>query len=161
MTLLADIALMVGIFFLGRGVMKASEHPSWEVQFALGRFALAVALAGAMVMFTLIDRGVTTTSFMLDLGDQPAAAAYSMIQFVYYAIVLSAMAALAARQVRSSEGLQQWPPGAVLLGSGCGTALSAVVITMDLAASWAIFRSGELWPWPMNPCTCSRSCFSA
>ncbi|WP_174775440.1 DUF6545 domain-containing protein [Cryobacterium frigoriphilum] len=132
-TLVADVALMVGIFFLGRGVMKASEHPSGTVRHALGRFALMVALAGAVAMFTLIDRGVTTTSFMLDLGEQPAAAAYSMIQFAYYAIVLSAMAALAARQVRTIGGLQQWPPASLLFGSGCGIALSAVVIALDIA----------------------------
>jgi hypothetical protein len=56
-----------------------------------------------------------------------------MIQFSYYAIVLSAMAALAARQLRSSEGAQRMPPASLLLGSICGVALSIVVITMDLA----------------------------
>jgi hypothetical protein len=132
-TLVADVALMVGVFFLGRGVLKASEHQPRAVQLALGRFTLITALVCAVVAFILIDRGGTTTTFMLDLGDQPAAAAYSMIYFVYYGIVLTAMAALAVRQFRISEGAQLLPPVALLVGCVFGVLLSIVVITMDLA----------------------------
>ncbi|TFD63747.1 DUF6545 domain-containing protein [Cryobacterium sp. Hb1] len=132
-TLVADATLMIGVFLLGRAVMKASEHQPRAVQLALGRLTLVTALISAIGTFLLIDRGATTTNFMLELGEQPAAAAYSMIQFSYYAIVLSAMAALAARQLRSSECAQRMPPASLLLGSICGVALSIVVITMDLA----------------------------
>ena len=132
-TFVADATLMVGVFLLGRAVMKASERQPRAVQLALGQFTLVAALTGAVVTFLLIDRGITTTSFMLELGEQPAAAAYSMIQFSYYAIVLSAMAALAARQLRGSDGAQRMPPASLLLGSICGVALSVVVIIMDLA----------------------------
>ena len=132
-TLVADATLMVGVFFLGRGVMRASEHQPLAVQLALGWSALLVALVGAVGTFLLIDRGSTTTSFMLELGNQPAAMTYSMIQFVYYAIVLSAMALLAARQIRTSAGAQRMPPASLLVGSILGVALSVVVITMDLA----------------------------
>lgn len=132
-TLVADATLMIGVFLLGRAVMKASEHQSRAVQLSLGQFTLVAALTGAVGTFLLIDRGTTTTNFMLELGEQPSAAAYSMIQFSYYAIVLSAMAALAARQLRSSEGAQRMPPASLLVGSICGVALSVVVITMDLA----------------------------
>ncbi|GEP26444.1 DUF6545 domain-containing protein [Cryobacterium levicorallinum] len=132
-TLVADATLMVGVFFLGRGVMRASEHQTWAVRLALGRFTLVAALIGAIGTFLLIHRGGTTTSFMLELGEQPAAAAYSMIQFIYYGIVLAAMAALAGRQLRSSEGAQRLPPVSLILGSTFGVALSVVVIIMDLA----------------------------
>ena len=132
-TFVADATFMVGVFLLGRAVMKAFERQPRAVQLALGQFTLVAALAGAVGTFLLIDRGITTTSFMLELGEQPSAAAYSMIQFSYYAIVLSAMAALAARQLRSSGGAQRMPPASLLLGSICGVALSVVVITMDLA----------------------------
>ncbi|MCY7413783.1 MAG: hypothetical protein LH471_12230 [Salinibacterium sp.] len=132
-TLVADVALMVGVFFLGRGVMKASEHQPWAVRFALNRFALVAAVVVAVGAFLLVDRGGTTTSFMLDLGEQPATAAYSMIQFFYYGVVLSAMAVLAARQLRSSEGVQRLPPASLLVGSILGVGLSLVVITMDVA----------------------------
>ena len=132
-TLVADVTLMVGIFFLGRGVMKASEHPSRIVRPALGRVTLSFALIATVGTFLLIDRGVTTTSFMLDLGGQPAAAVYSMIQFTYYGVVLAVMATLASRQLRSSKGVQKWPPASVLLGSTSGVALSLLVVTMDVA----------------------------
>ena len=132
-TLVADATLMTGVFLLGRAVMKASEHQSRTVQLALGRFTLVAALIGAVGTVLLIDRGITTTNFMLELGEQPAAAVYSMIQFTYYAVVLSAMAALAARELWTSEGAQRMPPASLLLGSICGVALSVVVITMDLA----------------------------
>lgn len=68
-TLVADIALMIGVFFLGRGVMKASERQPKAVRLALGRVALVTAILGAVVAFSLIDLGGTTTNFMLELGD--------------------------------------------------------------------------------------------
>ncbi|MDJ0324188.1 hypothetical protein QMG61_10470 [Cryobacterium sp. PH31-AA6] len=132
-TLVADVALMVGVFFLGRGVLKASEHQPWAVRLALNRFALVAALVGAVATFAFIDRGETTTSFMRDLGAQPVAAAYSMIQFLYYGIVLTAMAVLAARQRRSSAGTQRLPPVSLLIGSIFGVVLSLIVITLDVA----------------------------
>jgi hypothetical protein len=133
-TLVADIALMIGVFFLGRGVMKASQHQPRAVSLALGRAALLTAILGAVIAFSLIELGsTTTTNFMLKLGDQPAAAIYSMIQFVYYGIVLSAMAVLAARQFRNSEGVQVLPPASLFIGSLLGVVLSVVVIAMDLA----------------------------
>jgi hypothetical protein len=132
-TLVADLTLMVGTFFLGRGVAKASDHQPWAVRLALGRSTLAVALVCAGVSFFLIGRGGTTTNFMLDFGMRPGAAAYSMIQFLYYASVLTAMAVLAARQLQISQGIQLLPPAFLLIGSVFGVTLSATVITMDLA----------------------------
>ena len=132
-TLAADLALIIGVFLLGRAVMRASEHHPSAVRLALGRPALVAALLAAIVAFAFVNRGGTTTNFMLDLGEQPAAAAYSIIQFLYYAIVLTAMAALAARQLPSSEGAQRLPPTSLLIGSILGVGLSLVVITMDIA----------------------------
>lgn len=132
-TLLADVALMIGVFFLGRGVMKASDRPARIVRIALGRTVLAAALVGSIVSFVFIDQRGTTTTFMLDLGDQPAAAAYSMIHFAYYGIVLAAMAVLAVNRIRVSHGSQRFPPTSLLIGSLLGLALSAVVIAMDVS----------------------------
>ncbi len=132
-TLVADVALMVGVYFLGRGVLKASEHAPGAVRLALGKFTLAAALVSAIAAFLLIDRGSTTTNFMLDLGAQPSTALYSMIHFVYYGIVLAAMAALAARQLGNGHGVQLVPPVSLLIGSILGVLLSVVVIAMDVA----------------------------
>ncbi|MCK6065744.1 MULTISPECIES: hypothetical protein [Microbacterium] len=132
-TLAADLALMVGIFFLGRAIAKATEYRPRIVRLALGRTVLVVALVSAVVAFALIDRGVTTTTFMLDYGAQPAAAAYSVIQFAYDGIVLTAMAAVATRQVRLSEGVDRLPAVSLLIGSALGLGLVAVVVAMDIA----------------------------
>lgn len=131
-TLPADLALMVGIFFLGRGVAKATEYRPRIARFALGRVILAVALTGTIAAFFLIDRGETTTTFMLDNGAQPAAATYSIIQFVYDGIVVTAMAAVAARRVRDAGGVDRLPALSLLLGSILGLLLSLVVIAMDI-----------------------------
>jgi len=132
-TLIGDCALMVGIFFLGRGIMKAGEYQPGAVRIALGPAALLVALSGVGVAFLLIDRGATTTNFMIDLGAQPAAAAYSMIQFTYYGIVVGTMAVLASRQYRLSTGVQRLPAGSLVVGALLGVVFCVVVLIMDIA----------------------------
>ncbi|MGX5771773.1 hypothetical protein ACWKWN_13565 [Microbacterium trichothecenolyticum] len=131
-TLVADLALMLGIFFLGRAVAKATEYRPRVVRFALGRVVLSVALVCTVVAFAFVDRGVTTTTFMLNFGTQPAAAAYSMTQFAYDAIVLTAMAAVATRQIRLGR-VDRLPAVSLLIGSALGLVLAAVVIAMDIA----------------------------
>lgn len=132
-TLVADLALMVGIFFLGRGVAKVTGDRRRVVQIALGRTLLALAVAGVAASFFLIDRGATTTTFMLELGAQPAAAAYSMIQFAYDGVIVTAMAAAATRQIVQSRGTDRLPAASLVIGSLSGLALSIVIIAMDIA----------------------------
>ncbi|MFB7893688.1 MAB_1171c family putative transporter [Microbacterium sp. NPDC056044] len=132
-TLIADAALMIGVFFLGRGIMRATEYRPLPVRIALGSVTLVVALVGLVVAFALINTGSTTTNFMLDLGGQPAAAAYSIIQFTYYGIVVAAMAAVAIRQFRLRTGIQRIPAGSLIIGAVLGVSLSIVVIVMDIA----------------------------
>lgn len=132
-TLAADLALMTGVFLLGRGVMKAADDPPRAVRIALSRVAFGVAVTGATIAFLLIERGATTTNFMLDLGEQPATTIYSMIHFTYYAVVLVAMAAVASEQIRVSRGILALPPALLVAGCGLGIALTSDVIVMDLA----------------------------
>ena len=70
---------------------------------------------------------------MSDLGAQPAAAAYSIINFVYCGIVIATMLVLAARQYRHSTGIQRLPAALLTLGSAFGVALCVAVIVMDIA----------------------------
>ncbi|MFF2387203.1 DUF6545 domain-containing protein [Agromyces sp. NPDC058104] len=132
-TLVADLALMTGVFLLGRGVMKAADQPPRPVRIALSRVTYGVAAVGAAGAFFLIDRDTTTTNFMLDFGAQPAAMVYSMTLFVYYAVVLAAMATVATRQARVSRGALVAPPILLVIGCGLGIALTIDVIVMDLA----------------------------
>ena len=74
-TLVSDGLLMTGIFFLGRGVMRADEYRPRLVRVAVGIPVLVASLLAITTTFVFIDRGTTTTRFMIDLGAQPAAAA--------------------------------------------------------------------------------------
>ena len=132
-TLLSDGLLMIGLFFLGRATMKAGEYRPRLVRAAVGRSALFIALLCAAVAFMLTDRGPTTVNFMIDLGDQPWAAAYSIIVFTYCGIIVAAMLTLATRQLRLGKGIQRIPPALLLIGSASGVALCVVVIVMDVA----------------------------
>jgi len=132
-TLIADTLLMTGLFFLGRGVMHAGEYRPRLVRAAVSLPTLLVALAAIMVMFTFIERGHTTTQFMADLGNQPATATYSIINFVYCGIVIAAMLILASRQYRNAHGIQRLPAALLTLGSVFGVALCVAVLIMDIA----------------------------
>jgi len=132
-TLVADLALMTGVFLLGRGVMKAADHPPRAVRIALSRVVFGAAVFSASISFFLIGRGAITTNFMLDLGQQPAAAVYSMIHFTYYAVVLGAMAVVASEQVRVSHGILALPPALLVAGCGFGVTLTIDIIVMDVA----------------------------
>ena len=132
-TLIADALLMTGLFFLGRGVMRTGECRPRLVRAVVSIPMLAVSLLAITVTFLFIDRGTTTTQFRSDLGDEPAAAAYSIINFVYGGIVIATMLTLAARQYRNSTGIQRLPAGLLTLGSAFGVALCLAVIVMDIA----------------------------
>lgn len=131
-TLIADTLLMIGLFFLGRGVMRTGEYRPTAIRVAVSLPTLLVSLVAITIAFTFIDRGHTTTLFMIDLGDQPATATYSIINFVYCGIVLAAMMVLGARQPRSTNGIQRLPAALVTLGSVFGVALCIAVILMDV-----------------------------
>ena len=132
-TLIADALLMTGLFFLGRGVMKTGEYRPRLVRAAVSTPVLLGALLAITTAFLFIDRGTTTTRFMSDLGAQPAAAVYSIINFSYGALVIATMLVLAARQYRHSAGIQRLPAALLSLGSAFGVALCLAVIVMDIA----------------------------
>ena len=132
-TLIADALLMTGLFFLGRGVMKSGEYRPRLVRAAVSAPVLLIALLAITASFLFIDRGTTTTRFMSDLGAQPAAAVYSIINFSYGALVIATMLVLAARQYRHSTGIQRLPAALLSVGSAFGVALCLAVIVMDIA----------------------------
>ena len=132
-TLIADALLMTGLFFLGRGVMKSGKYRPRLVRAAVSVPVLLVALLAITAAFLFIDRGTTTTRFMSDLGAQPAAAVYSIINFSYGALVIATMLVLATRQYRDSAGIQRLPATLLSLGSAFGVALCLAVIVLDIA----------------------------
>jgi len=132
-TIIGDGLLMIGLSFLGRGVMKAGEYRPRLARIAVGRPALAAALAAVIISFAFIDRGTTTDAFMRDVGDQPAACTYSLTVFTYCAIVVGAMHVLAISQWRATRGLLRTPAVLLTYGSLCGLALCVTVAVMDIA----------------------------
>lgn len=132
-TLVADALLMIGLFFLGRGVMKTGEYRPRLVRAAVSVPVLLVSLVAITASFLFIDRGTTTTQFMSDLGAQPAAAIYSIISFAYGSLVVATMLVLAARQYLHATGIQRLPAALLSLGSGFGVALCVSVVLMDIA----------------------------
>ena len=108
-TLIADALLMIGLFFLGRGVMRTGEYRPQLVRAVVSCPTLLASLAAITIAFSFIDRGTTTTRFMADLGAQPATATYSIINFAYGGIVIATMMVLAARQYRSNHGIHRLP----------------------------------------------------
>ncbi len=132
-TLIADALLMTGLFFLGRGVMKSGAYRPRLVRAAVSAPVLLIALLAITAAFLFIDRGTTTTRFMSDLGAQPAAAVYSIINFSYGALVIATMLVLAARQYQHSVGIQRLPAALLSLGSAFGVTLCLAVVVMDIA----------------------------
>lgn len=132
-TLVADALMMTGLFFLGRGVMKTGEYRPRLVRAAVSIPMLLVSLLAITATFLFIDHGATTTQFMSDLGAQPAAATYSIINFTYGGLVIATMMILAARQYRQSSAIQRLPAGLLSLGSAFGVALCLAVVIMDVA----------------------------
>lgn len=132
-TLVADSLLLTGLFFLGRGVMRTGEYRPRLVRAAVSIPTLVVSQLAIGIAFLLIDHRKTTTQFMNDLGDQPAAAVYSMINFSYSLVVTASMLTLAAGHSRRNSGIQRFPPTLLALGSAFGVTLSLAVIVMDIA----------------------------
>jgi hypothetical protein len=124
---------MTGLFFLGRGVMKSGKYRPRLVRAAVSVPVLLVALLAITAAFLFIHRGTTTTRFMSDLGAQPGAAVYSIINFSYGALVIATMLVLATRQYRDSAGIQRLPATLLSLGSAFGVALCLAVIVLDIA----------------------------
>ena len=77
-TLIADALLMIGLFFLGRGVMRAGEYRPQLVRAVVSCPTLLASLAAIAIAFSFIDRGTTTTRFMAELGAQPATASTAL-----------------------------------------------------------------------------------
>lgn len=132
-TLTGDMLLMIGLYFLGRGVMRAGDYRPRLVRIAVSLPTLVIALVCVATMFSFANRGETTTTFMSDFGNQPLVGSYSITVFTYCGIVLAAMLALAISQCRITRGALRAPAVLLAIGSSCGIALCITVLLMDVA----------------------------
>lgn len=133
--LLGDCALVVGLWCLGRAVRAASGRRSlWLGRQVLSLPVLCGVLVVMAVSFAGIRTGGTAEDFMVTYGAQPAAAVFSMVQYVYAALVMGGTARL-AWQVASARGeTRRSRVGGLLLAAGgvLGVATGLVVVGMDV-----------------------------
>lgn len=129
------LALMVGVFFLARGVTRVGHIQSPWLSAALGPVTLVVSSIVVSVAFFLVDKKpITTTSFMSEYGTQPAAGVYSGAQYAYLAIVIAAMGITAVRHLRDAHRKRErFTAWLLIIGSVAGVWLSVNIILMDIA----------------------------
>lgn len=134
--LVANGLLIVGVYYLSsairRGATAASMNrgggASWTQAAAI---STVVAMMGT---FAFIDNPEPSTNFMLSYGNQPAAAAYSIVQYAY---IFSVMLGTLTTCVRNVPHMMQsrFKTGFSLIGVGCSAAmlLCLSVVAMDLS----------------------------
>jgi len=131
--LIANLAFILGIFALGRGVTAAYDFSRWLTRFLLGPITLIGALIATTIFFLMIDQDTTSTQFMLDYGAQPAAANYSLAQYVYILLIMLAMGRVCLAQIPQSHGVLRASVTTLVIGSTLGALTALCVIGMDLA----------------------------
>lgn len=132
--LLANILMVVGIYFLSRAILRAAdpgELPARKDRFGLA--ALGLVIVGLTACFANVAAPYSSTSFMKDFGDQWSAAVYSAVQFGYIGVVVSVTGNTCFRFL----GHMSKPYFRVafgLIGVGCSLALVLVlaVLGMDI-----------------------------
>jgi hypothetical protein len=132
--LVSNILLIIGVFYLSRaitlGATAGSSRGSGGVWGQAGAPGTAVVM---VVSFAAIDNPMPSTTFMLDYGDQPAAALYSAVQYVYIFAVMAATLGTCVRNVPRMRR-RRFRAGFSIIGTGCGVGLllCASVIVMDV-----------------------------
>ncbi len=131
--LVSDVLLMVGMFFLLRGLLRATRggrNP--QVERGLSVILVLVCLVLA-VFFLNISAPVTSTTFMLSYGAQPAAAAYSITQFLSVGVATAVMAGVCFRHAKQmGPAVSRGALRMVGAGNLCAVSLSVLIIGMDV-----------------------------
>ncbi len=131
--LASDVLLMVGISFLLRGLLRATRggrNP--QLERGLSAILVIVCLVLA-VLFLNISAPATSTVFMLSYGGQPAAAAYSITQFLSVGVATAVMAWVCFRHAKEmGTAVSRGALRMVGAGNLCALALSVLIISMDV-----------------------------
>lgn len=133
--LFANILMVVGIYFLSQAILRAAELNDVPVRSDRPGLLILGLVSGALVFaFLCIEAPASSTKFMLDYGDQPAAALYSAIQFVYIGVVVGVTGYVCIR-FRRRMATSHFRVAFTLIGVGCSLALVVVfaVLGMDVA----------------------------
>ncbi|WFR66502.1 hypothetical protein P9139_17170 [Curtobacterium flaccumfaciens] len=132
-TVISDCLMVAGTSTLLWGVAKAvgAARPWLRNAIVVTCFGVGVVVVAA---FAVLDKPGTTTTFMLDAGQHPAATVYSVAQTVYLGVALGAtglICVLHLREARTTTDLVGlW---VLVLGGVLGVVRMVVVVVMDVA----------------------------
>jgi hypothetical protein len=146
--LLANSAIIVGVASFARGVAKAAHGSPPIARVVLGPYVLVGVAVISVAAFSMIETTGSSTRFMVDYGDQPAAAVYSGVQHLYFGLVTLAMAVVCIGQLASVRGFMLVSTIVLLIGSLGQTLTSIDVIVMDVshvAGNESLLRLGQFF----------------
>ena len=132
--LLANVCMVVGIYFLARAIIRAATpDETVEKRDSAGMILLAGVIVGLAASFSAIFTQGSSTRFMVDYGDQWSAALYSSIQFVYIGYVVC-VTGVTCFQFRGDMFRPYFRSAFTLIGVGCSFAVLLVllVLVMDI-----------------------------
>ncbi|OIH96428.1 hypothetical protein [Curtobacterium sp. MCBA15_001] len=132
-TVVSDCLMIAGTSTLLWGVAKAVGAAGPWLRNAI---VVSCAVVGVVIVtaFTVLDKPPTTTTFMLDAGDHPAAAVYSIAQTVYLGVALGATGVICVLHLREARTRTDLVGLWVLVVGGLfGVVRMVVVVVMDLA----------------------------
>jgi len=144
--LLANTAIIVGVSSFARGVAKAADGSSSIARVVLGPYVLVGVVVISAAAFSMIKTTGSSTRFMFDYGDQPAAAVYSGVQHLYFGLVTLAMAVVCIGQLANVRGFMRTSTIVLLIGSLGQTLTCIAVIVMDVshvAGNESLLRLGQ------------------
>jgi hypothetical protein len=132
--LLANVSMVVGIYFLSRAIIRAATpDDATENLDSAGMILLVVVIVGLAASFSAIVTQGSSTRFMVDYGDQWSAAFYSSIQFGYIGYVVSVTGVTCFR-FRADMLRPYFRTAFTCIGVGCSFAVLLVllVLVMDI-----------------------------
>ncbi|XAS74079.1 hypothetical protein VUN82_09720 [Micrococcaceae bacterium Sec5.1] len=132
--LLANVSMVVGIYFLSRAIIRAATpEEAVEKGDRVGIILLAAVIVGLAASFSAIVTQGSSTRFMVDYGDQWSAALYSSIQFGYIGYVVSVTGVTCFR-FRGDMLRPYFRTAFTCIGVGCSFAvlLVSLVLVMDI-----------------------------
>ena len=134
--LAANVLLVFGVYYLSRAIAdgaRAGDAASGRGALWLRRAAVITAVI-MVVSFGFIEASEPSASFMLDYGNQPAAAIYSVTQYLYILAIMVGTLATCLRNVPLMRR-RRFRVGFRIIALGCmaGIVLSVSVVVMDAA----------------------------
>lgn len=134
----SDALLVVGVYFLARAILVGvdpSRAAAMTRPYAVALIATVVVMG---VLFSMIDRGPTTGDFMQTHGAQPAASAYSAIEYMFIGSVMVLTSVNCLRAFRRMPALANRIGFFILgVGAGLGVLLSALILSFDFSHVFA------------------------